>query len=331
MATDIECLKWNTTSFKPSNVLDYTEYTLALKPSHWLNLKTKGNTTKLSYLGLTQRLASLDNLNNLYVYDWSKADLKTIKSKYEHNSKLTSLASNSSGNQIVTCSDNGKIQLWNFKFSSLKMLTEFRGHYQCARNVEYSIDNKYLISCSNDKTFKIWDCQSNKFVASNMFHRNWVNIAKFFKEDKLVVSCSKDSFIQVFDCCSGKCVIKFNLSPDFAESLSVKEEFSIAVGTQLGSIQIFDLRALKVLQKYSEHNSQVNCIQYQNRTPCLVSVSKDKKLNVYDTNEGRFLYSIDHFNEIKSMNISSDDKLLATTSFHFDNEITLWKAETLKI
>jgi len=67
---------------------------------------------------------------------------------------------------------------------------------------------------------------------------------------------------------------------DFAESLSLKEEFSIAVGTQLGSIQIFDLRALKVLQKYSEHTSQVNCIQYQYKTPCLVSVSKDKKLNV---------------------------------------------------
>ncbi|XP_015374400.1 PREDICTED: POC1 centriolar protein homolog B-like isoform X2 [Diuraphis noxia] len=298
MATGIECLKWNTSTFQPSNVLDHTEYTLALKPSHWLNLKSKGLSIKLSYLGLTQRLASLDNLNNLYVYDWSKANLKTLKSKYEHNSKLTSLTSNTLGNKIVTCSDNGKIQIWNYKFSSWKMLTEFRGHYQC-------------------------------FVASNMFHRNWVNTAKFFKEDKLIISCSRDCYVQVFDCCSGKCVAKFNLSPDFAESLSLKEEFSIAVGTNQGSIQIFDLRALKVLQKYNEHTSQVNCVKFQYKTPCLVSVSKDKKLNVYDTNEGRFLYSIDHLSEIRSMDISFDDKLLATTSFHFDNEITLWKTETL--
>jgi len=60
-------------------VLGHTENTLALKPSHWLNLKTKGHSIKLSYLGLTQRLASLDNQNNLYVYDWSKTDLKTLK------------------------------------------------------------------------------------------------------------------------------------------------------------------------------------------------------------------------------------------------------------
>lgn len=93
------------------------------------------------------------------------------------------------------------------------MLTEFRGHYQSVRNVEYSSDNNYLITCSNDKTFKIWDCQTNKFVASNMFHHNWVNMAKFFKDDKLVVSCSRDSFVQIFDCGSGKCVVKFNLSP----------------------------------------------------------------------------------------------------------------------
>lgn len=42
---------------------------------------------------------------------------------------------------------------------------------------------------------------------------------------------------------------------------------------------------------------------------------------VYDTDEGRLLYSIDHFNEIRSMNISLDGHLIATTSFRFDNEV----------
>lgn len=55
------------------------------------------------------------------------------------------------------------------------------------------------------------------------------------------------------------------------------------MGTNQGSVQIFDLRALKVLQKYNEHTSQVNCVQFQYNTPCLVSVSKDKKLNVINS------------------------------------------------
>lgn len=93
------------------------------------------------------------------------------------------------------------------------MTTEFRGHYKSVRHIEFSANNNYLISCSNDKTFKIWDYQSTKFLASNMFHHNWVNVAKFFKEDKVIVSCSRDSQIQVFDCNSGKCVANFNLSP----------------------------------------------------------------------------------------------------------------------
>ncbi|XP_025409746.1 POC1 centriolar protein homolog B-like [Sipha flava] len=330
MSADIKCLKWNKTILRPTNVLDYSEYTLALQPSYWLSLKTKHHPIKVSFLGQKNRLASLDNSNNIYVYDWTKANIKIIKTKYEHKGKLTNLASNYLGNKIATCSDSGKIQLWNFQFSNYKILTEFRGHFHSIRNIEYSSDNNYLISCSNDKTFKIWDCQTNKFVASNMFHNNWVNMAKFFNCNKLVVSCSRDSYIQVFDCCSGKCVVKFNLSPDYAETLTLKEDFSIAVGTNLGSIQVFDLRALKVLQMYNKHTSQVNCIQYQYKTPCLVSVSKDKKLNVYDTIEGRFLYSIYHLNEIKSMDISSNDQLLATTSFRFDNEVTLWKLETMK-
>lgn len=52
------------------------------------------------------------------------------------------------------------------------------------------------------------------------------------------------------------------------------------MGTKQGSIQVFDLRALKIIQKYDEHTHQINCIKYQNKTPCLVSVSKDKQLNV---------------------------------------------------
>jgi len=67
---------------------------------------------------------------------------------------------------------------------------------------------------------------------------------------------------------------------DYAETLAVKEKFSIAVGTKQGSVQVFDLRALKVIQKYNKHTSQINCIQYQHKTPCLISISNDKQLNV---------------------------------------------------
>lgn len=43
------------------------------------------------------------------------------RSKYVHNIKLTNLTSNSLGNQIATCSENGKIQLWNFKVRNLEI------------------------------------------------------------------------------------------------------------------------------------------------------------------------------------------------------------------
>lgn len=69
-------LYYNSTIFLDFNL---TKYTLALNPSCWLNLKTKGNPIKVSYLGQTNRLASLDNLNNIFVYDWCKADIKTVK------------------------------------------------------------------------------------------------------------------------------------------------------------------------------------------------------------------------------------------------------------
>lgn len=70
------------------------------------------------------------------------------------------------------------------------------------------------------------------------------------------------------------------LNLDYAETLALKEDFSIAVGTNHGSVQVFDLRAVKAVQKFNKHTSQVNSVKYQHETPCLVSASKDKQLNV---------------------------------------------------
>ncbi|XP_050525564.1 POC1 centriolar protein homolog B-like isoform X2 [Daktulosphaira vitifoliae] len=268
----------------------------------------------------------------MVMYDWSRLDIKIFKTKYPGSGKVTNLSSNLFGNKISTCTNDGKIQLWGFKFSNFLIIKEIKGHFLPVQSVEFSYDNNKLVSCSNDKTFKIWDCQTLKFLASNIFHRNWVNTAKFFNNDRVVVSCSRDSYIQVYDCFSGKCVIKFNIGTDYAETLTLKTENSIAVGTAKGSVRLYDIRVPNVVQVFREHiGNKINCIHYQHNSPCLVTGSIDKTLNVYDTNEGRFLYSINHEDQIKTFDISLNDQYLATTSFASTNEITIWETKSINI
>ncbi|XP_050442832.1 POC1 centriolar protein homolog B-like [Adelges cooleyi] len=332
MAANLECLKWNKSVYKLSAEICRTKYSLALKPSCLMNLETKSvPIIKLRFLAESNKLASLESLNIIKIYDWSKPDIKISSAKYMGKGKVLNLTSNSTGHQIATCTDDGKIQLWKFKLSNCVISKELKGHFQQIRGIEFSLDNSKLVSCSNDKTFKIWDCQTMKFLASNMFHRNWVNMAKFFNQDKLVASCSRDSLIQIFDCCSGKCVMKFSLNPDYAESLALKDEYNVAVGTEQGSVRVYDLRVPKIVQVYNEHKCKINCIQYQNKTPCLISGSQDQTLNVYDTHEGRFLYSINHVDSIKTMDISLDDQLLSTASFVAKNQITIWKSDSVNV
>jgi len=60
-------------------VLGCIKYTFSLRPSHWINVKTKGCPKKVLFLGRSNRLASLDDLNNLHIYNLSKDNDQIIK------------------------------------------------------------------------------------------------------------------------------------------------------------------------------------------------------------------------------------------------------------
>ncbi len=57
--------------------------------------------------------------------------------------------------QILTVGfDDGNIRLFNQK--SMKMDKVHKGHDDSILDLVYDASNAYLVSCSSDKTFRIW-------------------------------------------------------------------------------------------------------------------------------------------------------------------------------
>ena len=73
-------------------------------------------------------------------------------------------------------------------------------HEDCVRDAKYSFDNSLIVSCSNDKTIKIWDENSDKKPWKTLKgHDDDITSVHFSKDGKKVLSSSYDKTIKLWD------------------------------------------------------------------------------------------------------------------------------------
>ncbi len=82
-------------------------------------------------------------------------------------------------------------------------LAEFKGHKACVNAVVFWPDNK-LISCSDDKTIKIWNVDTGKCLHTLLGHTNWVFCLALIGV-KMLASGSEDGSIRVWSLEIQKC------------------------------------------------------------------------------------------------------------------------------
>lgn len=64
--------------------------------------------------------------------------------------------------QILTGANDKSIKMWNV--SQRQFLNSFLGHNNWVRSVKFSEDGEFIISCSDDKTVRVWDTRTMECV-----------------------------------------------------------------------------------------------------------------------------------------------------------------------
>jgi WD40 repeat protein len=72
------------------------------------------------------------------------------------------------------------------------------GHSSWVYSVAFSPDGKYLASCSQDKTVKLWSIESQREVTTLQSHRSEVNSVAFSPDGKYLASGSYDKTVELW-------------------------------------------------------------------------------------------------------------------------------------
>lgn len=107
--------------------------------------------------------------------------------------------------RLVSGSDDFTLFLWKPE-TDKKPTARMTGHQQLINDVKFSPDGRLICSASFDKSIKVWDGRTGKFVCTLRGHVQPVYQISWSSDSRLLVSGSADSTLKVFDVINKKIV-----------------------------------------------------------------------------------------------------------------------------
>jgi len=154
--------------------------------AHWINTLAL-NTDYILRLGVFDPSTPfVDNTENCTADEIQKKALV----KYEE-------ARQGQPERMVSGSDDFTMILWNPE-SDKKPQTRMTGHQQLINDVKFSPDSRIIASASFDKSIKLWDGKTGKFLGTLRGHVQAVYQIAWSADSRLLVSGSADSTVKLW-------------------------------------------------------------------------------------------------------------------------------------
>lgn len=158
--------------------LAFRSIALAEKDGFLVGAKTNGNCVVFNY-------NSKESPNNM---------LSVLNTFAAHNSYITKCVLNPENELLATCSADNSIKVWKRKGVSeeysnerksknnnlskeFEEKTKLIGHKKWVWDCDFSLDSKYILSCSSDRTIRIWDLDASKTISTLTSTKGVNNIA----------------------------------------------------------------------------------------------------------------------------------------------------------
>ncbi|XP_063316529.1 apoptotic protease-activating factor 1 isoform X2 [Pelmatolapia mariae] len=238
-------------------------------------------------------LATCSSDRKVKVWNGERAMLlRTFEEEHEEQVNHCQFTNTSGRLLLATCSNDDiqNVKLWNLNKPSSQN-TMF-GHFQPVNHCCFSPDDKYLSTCSNDGTLKVFEVSSanewKTINVSDMFTDNkedvFVKCSTWTADGKRVI-CAARNAVLVFDVETSDMLFEIRTSRmstvQYCHACPTSNLLAIAFSNY--AVELWDLEANKKMADCSGHLSWVQRVQFSLDDSQLLSCSDDQTIRIWET------------------------------------------------
>lgn len=211
-----------------------------------------------------------------------------------------------------------------FPAKNLNPIKSFQGHMLPLSSIAVHPKKPFLVTASDDLTWKIWKLPDVELLASGEGHKDWISDVAFSPEGSLIASSSGDSTVKIFDLVRFQYVSTFrdHIHPVWSVDFHHTGDFLIT-GAMDHSSKLFDIPAQRSRLTFRGHVDSVNKVQFLPYTNIFATASADKSLSLWDIRTGLCVKTFyGHENSVNSLDV--DCRAESIASCDADGIVKIW-------
>lgn len=240
--------------------------------------------------------------------------------------------SGSSGNATAQASaTNGGTSAHTANNNNSQAVMTFEGHTSNVTSLAFQIENKWMVTSSEDGMVKVWDIRSPS-VQRNYKHHCPVNEVVIHPNQGELISCDQDGNIRIWDLGENQCTHHLIPEDDVPiNSLSVANDGSMLVaGNNKGNCYIWkmqnnrDVTSLTPATKFRSHSKYITRVVLSTDMKHLATCSADHTARIWSAEQNFNLETTlqGHQRWVWDCAFSADSAYLVTACS--DHYVRLW-------
>eukprot|EP00339_Tiarina_fusa_P027236 CAMPEP_0117043440 /NCGR_PEP_ID=MMETSP0472-20121206/30197_1 /TAXON_ID=693140 ORGANISM="Tiarina fusus, Strain LIS" /NCGR_SAMPLE_ID=MMETSP0472 /ASSEMBLY_ACC=CAM_ASM_000603 /LENGTH=320 /DNA_ID=CAMNT_0004754965 /DNA_START=21 /DNA_END=983 /DNA_ORIENTATION=- len=258
-----------------------------------------------------------------------------------HSGAVTCLATNSETPDVLISGSRDKtIISWNLSADSADPEVagipkrSLQGHSHFVEDLVLSSDGAFALSCSWDRTLRLWNLATGETTNSFVGHDKDVLSCAFSADNRQIISGSRDRSLKLWNIL-GECKAtigseKANSHTEWVSCVRFSPNPSNPLIISCGwdkAVKVWDLKGFGNSLKYSfhGHTGYVNTVAVSPDGSICASGGKDGNTMLWDLNEGSHLYNLVAGGVINALEFSPSKYWLCAAT---DNGIRVWDLES---
>ena len=225
---------------------------------------------------------------------------------------------------IASAGDNGTIKLWDLQNDTV---TTFRGHTHPVNALTFSPNGRWLVSGSDDYTFKVWDVlqriEIRSFQHISARGRSQIKAVAFSPNGRQLATAGVD--VKLWDTRSWSEIATLEHNTwVFALAFSPDRQL-LATGDNSGRVNVWDLQRQQIVTQLPVDSKFVSAVQFSPNSRILAGAGYDGKIKSWKVPNWGHHGTLTANGTIFNISFSPDSSMLTSTGYE---SVHLWKVDS---